>query len=241
MIFSYGLVLALFLLAPGLGAYAGLFFGAHRGAFRPGAPAPGSVLTLGIIVLGALFAHTLWAMICVADDLWAGAGGATLLRAVPSAYAVLSRGVIEHRASADGGIAVFLATSSGLTAAAFLLTTGLVRWAPARPFYMRLIYGWLTGLVEAADDEHVITAFVVTDIQHGPLSLGYQGSVLNMSVNADKQITAIVLRRAVAFYLKMDDAALARVTIPRDTPIAQIYLDRHQIKNIAFRVYEFED
>src|SRR5271165_3411721 len=121
MVFSYGLVLALFLLAPGLGLYAGLYAGAHRGAFRPAAPSPGSVLTLGIIVLGALFAHTAWALACVADGAWIAAGLPAIFPPAPNAYDVLLGMVIERRSLPPGGIAIFLATSSLLTAATFLL------------------------------------------------------------------------------------------------------------------------
>ena len=242
MVFSYGLVLALFLLAPGLGLYGGLYAGAHRGAFRPGAPSPGSVLTLGIIVLGALFAHTLWALVCAADAIWVTTGLPIIFPPTPNAYDVLLGAMVEHRSMGISGIAVFLTTSSLLTAGTFALTAWVVEWPPARPFYRSLVYGWLGGLVEAAsDDERFILAYVVTDLREGSRSLGYQGSVLNMTVNADKQITAVVLEEARAFYLRMDDDAVTHIPIPRDTPLAQLYLDGPQIKNIAFEVYAAED
>ncbi len=240
MIFSYGLVLGLFLLAPGLGTYAGLFFGVHRGAFRPGAPAPGSVLTLGVIVLGALAAHTLWALICAANDVWAAHGLPAPLPAIPSAYAVLLSAA-DHRALGGAGATVFLATCAALTAAAFGLTAWTVQWTPVRPLYMRLIYGWLSDLVERAGGEPFVNAFVVTDTQTGNLVLGYEGAVASLSVNADKQITAIVLSDAVAFYLRLGEAAVERIPIQRETPIALIYLEQRQVRNIAFRVYAFED
>jgi hypothetical protein len=242
MVFSYGLVLALFLLAPGLGLYGGLYAGAHRGAFRPAAPSPGSVLTLGIIVLGALFAHTAWSLVCAANGAWIAAGLPAILPRAPNAYDVLLDVVIGRHTSGAGGVAVFLATSSLLTAATFMLTASIVEWRPVRPLYRALVYGWLSDLVEAAvDDEHFILAYVVTDLKEGTRSLGYQGSVLNMTVNADKQITAIVLEEARAFYLKMDEDAVTHIPIPRDNPLAQIYLDGPQIKNIAFEVYAAED
>jgi len=242
MVFSYGLVLALFLLAPGLGLYGGLYAGAHRGAFRPGAPSPGSVLTLGIIVLGALFAHTAWALACAANGAWIAAGLPAIFPPTPNAYDVLLGAVVEHRSFGLGGIAIFLLTSSLLTAATFILTARIVEWPPAQPFYRPLVYGWLSGLVEAAsDDERFILAYVVTDLNEGRRSLGYQGSVLNMTVNADKQITAIVLEEARAFYLSLDEDAVTHIPIPRDTPLAQLYLDGPQIKNIAFEVYAAED
>jgi hypothetical protein len=242
MVFSYGLVLALFLLAPGLGLYGGLYAGAHRGAFRPGAPSPGSVLTLGIIVLGALFAHTLWALVCAADGAWIASGLPILFPPTPTAYDVLLGAVIEHRSAGLDGIVVFLATSSLLTAGTFALASWIVAWPAAQPLYRPLVYGWLAGLVEAAaDDEQFILAYVVTDIRDGARSLGYQGSVLNMTVNADKQITAIVLEEARAFYLRMDEDAVTHIPIPRDTPLAQLYLDGPQIKNIAFEIYAAED
>ena len=242
MIFSYSLVLALFLLAPGLGVYAGLFSGASRGAFRPGAPAPASVLTLGIIVLGALFAHTVWALACAANDAWADAGLPTALPALPNAYTVLVGAVIDHRGAGDRGIAVFLVTSSLLSVAAFVATTWVVGMRALRPLYLRLIYGWLSDLVAAAaDDGAFILAFVVTDIQAGDHSLGYQGGVLNMTVNDNKQITAIVLEDASAFLLKMDGESVEHVPVPRASPIAQLYLDAPRIRNIAFKVFAFED
>jgi hypothetical protein len=242
MVFSYGLVLALFLLAPGLGLYGGLYAGAHRGAFRPGAPSPGSVLTLGIIVLGALFAHTVWALVCVADAAWVSAGLPAFFPPTPNAYDVLLGAMIERRSSGPGGIAIFLATSSLLTAMNFLLTAWIADWGPARPLCRSLVYGWLSGLEAAtADDEQFVLAYVVTDIREGLLSLGYQGSVNYMTVNADKQITAIVLEEARAFYLKMEEKAVTHIPIPRDTPLAQLYLEGPQIKNIAFEVYALED
>jgi hypothetical protein len=242
MIFSYGLVLALFLLAPGLGLYAGLYAGAHRGAFRPAAPSPGSVLTLGIIVLGALFAHTAWALVCAANDAWTGAGLPAFFPPTSNAYDVLLGAVVEHHSTRSGGIAVFLLTSSLLTAATFLLTAWIVESPPARQFYGPLVYGWLADIVEAAArDGQFILAHVVTDIRDGPRSLGYQGSVLNMTINADKQITAIVLEEARAFYLRTDDDTVTHIPIPRDKPFAQLYLDGPQIKNIAFEVYALED
>ena len=242
MVFSYGLVLALFLLAPGLGLYGGLYAGAHRGAFRPGAPSPGSVLTLGIIVLGALFAHTAWALLCAVDGAWIVAGLPAIFPPTPNAYDVLLGAVVEHRSFGPGGIAVFLLTSSLLTTATFMLTAWMLEWPRARPFCRPLVYGWLSGLVEAAsDDERFVLAYVVTDLREGSRSLGYQGSVLNMTVNTDKQITAIVLEEARAFYLRMDEDAVTHIPIPRDTPLARLYLDGLQIKNIAFEVYAAED
>ena len=242
MVFSYGLVLALFLLAPGLGLYAGLFAGPHLGAFRPAPPSPGSVLTLGIIVLGALFAHTAWALICAGSGAWVAAGLPAFLPATPNAYDILLGAVIEHRLSGNDSIAIFLVTSSLLTAATFLMAAVVVELPFARTFYRFLVFGWLRTLVEAArDGEQFILAYVVTDVREGARSLGYQGSVLDMTVNADKQITAIVLEDARAFYLRMDDDAVTHIPIPRDTPFAQLYLDGPQIKNIAFEVYALED
>ena len=242
MVFSYGLVLALFLLAPGLGLYAGLYAGPHLGAFRPSPPSPGSVLTLGIIVLGALVAHTAWALICTAGDAWVAGGLPALFPPTPNAYDILLGAVIEHRVSGHAGVAIFLVTSSLLTGAMFLVTAVAVELPPTRRFYRFLVYGWLRSLVEAAgDDDQFILAYVVTDVREGARVLGYQGSVLNMTVNADKQITSIVLEDARAFYLRMDDDAVTHIPIPRDTPFAELYLDGPQIKNIAFEVYAVEE
>ena len=35
--------------------------------------------------------------------------------------------------------------------------------------------------------------------------------------------------------------AVTHIPIPRDTPLAQLYLDGPQIKNIAFEIYAAED
>ena len=148
---------------------------------------------------------------------------------------------IEHRPSDHDAIAIFLATSSFLTAATFVATSVAVEAPPVRRFYTLLVYGWLRSLVEAArDDEQFIVAYVVTDLSDGARSLGYQGSVLDLTINADKQITAIVLEEARAFYLTMEADAVSHVAIPRETPLAQLYLDGPQIKNIAFEVYAME-
>lgn len=242
MTFSYGLVLALLLLAPGFGAYAGLFAGVQSAAFRPGAPSPTSVLTLGIIVFGALLAHFAWSALCVADDAWAARGGPVLIRGAPNAYAVLFAGSgSDRRALGDVGVLSFLATTLLLTVASFTVTARAVRLRRLRPYALRLVYGWLAGLVGEPSDRRAVTAFVLTDTEREGAALGYEGVVLNMVVTADKEIAVVVLGEAESFSLRTTAEGVVRRQVPRRAPITQLYLDRSQIRNIAFRVYEVED
>ncbi len=242
MTFSYGLVLALLLLAPGFGAYAGLFAGVQSAAFRPGAPSPTSILTLGVIVFGALLAHLAWAAVCVADGVWAARGGPVWVRGVPDAYEVLFAGAGRDPAAlSDRGVLSFLATTLLLTAASFGAAAQAVRIGPVRPYALRLVYGWLAGLVGEPSDRRAVTAFVLTQADQDGSAAGYEGVVLNLVVTADKEIAVIVLGEAESFSLKTTNEGVVRRAVPRRAPITQLYLDRSQIRNVAFRVYEVED
>jgi hypothetical protein len=68
--FSFTLVLGLFLLAPGLAAFAGLYHGSKLGRIEAPPPPPGSILALSIVTVGAMVAHLVGALVFWLQDAW---------------------------------------------------------------------------------------------------------------------------------------------------------------------------
>jgi hypothetical protein len=237
--FSYNLLLALFLLAPGFGAYFGLFSATRQGRYQPSPPAPNSVLTLGVVVLGAMLAHAVLAVIYsaldygVARDWWRQSP----LPYMRGPYEILFSAAVAHSRVRNADVAVFLCCGIGLTglsgAAALWVRSG-----PLREAVGPLLYGWLGELVAAGiGPDTYVNAFVLTDIQVDGRYLGYEGVLENLTVSADKEITAVLLKQVETFYVRLDAEAVTRVPIPRERTIPQLYLERSQIKNIAFVPY----
>ena len=66
MTFSFGLIWAVLLLAPGLAAHAALFAGRDGAVIRATPPAPNSFGTIGIVVDAAAALHLVWATLAIA-------------------------------------------------------------------------------------------------------------------------------------------------------------------------------
>ena len=73
MTISGGLLLALFLLAPGLAFHAALFRPGILGIrFSP--PSPGSIASLSIVAFGSLIGHAAWSVLSAINDAYCAAG-----------------------------------------------------------------------------------------------------------------------------------------------------------------------
>lgn len=248
MTFSYNLVLALFLLAPGFAAFAGVFFTAQRdGRLHPAPPAPNSVLTLALVTLSALGLHALWATFLALQHLYVTTGCFSIpVPFEPNIYLDLLRaGAKEGHAppitSAD--IAFALASLVALSVIGYGLTVWIITSRFAEKHLRGYLYGWAGDLVQEIQDGEpdklrLVTAFVLTKTDHEGVAFGYEGLLRNLTLSADKEIASISLSEVTAFYVEMKPGAFKRVVLPRTSGIPTLYMEKAEIRNVAFQVYQ---
>ena len=238
---SVSLVLGLLLLAPGLATYAAIFHAGDVGPVRSPPPPPGSILTLAIITTGALVAHFSGALVLALQD-WGCArwGHCLVVGFRPDAYAVLADFASARRPIPVPDAVGILGTLLVLTVAAFVLTRQAAGLRPVAGALRGVLYGWLNEVVVARDANEVVLAHVLSDVQNDGSVVGYEGAVANMTTNAQKEITSILLSDCITFYLLVTLNGVDRIETEADEPIEQLYLDRDRIKNIAFERLRFE-
>lgn len=235
---SFALVVALFLLAPGFAAYAGLFTGSRSKSFQPASAAPGSLFALGFISVAAIFAHALAALLFWLNEVAFERAGGLAIGIEPNLYVALVALPGGDTALLSGQIVAILFGLVALCLAAFVAAVRAVRLDAVRARLTVQLYGWLSELVEAsrAPDRYV-SAFVLTDIEHDGQVLGYEGFLENLSVDSGKQIVSLLLSDSRRFRIRMSDAGVAREALPHEDTIALIYLEREHVRNVAFTVY----
>jgi hypothetical protein len=242
MSFSFTLVLGLLLLAPGLALFAAIYHGSHLGPVKSPPPRPGSILALAIISIGALFAHLAGATVFLVQDLVCHRRGACLaVDFNPNAYVVLFNAAHSAQAVTGAEVVCLLASLAVLTAATFAITrlAGASPWAPR--LLHGLLYGWLADVAVASGPDEAVLAYVLSDVQDGGTIVGYEGTVANMTTNADREISSILLAACETFYLRVTPKGVVRNKALRAESIPQLYLDQSRIKNIAFEKVRFEE
>lgn len=239
MTFSFTLVLGLFLLAPGFAVFAGLYHGSRLGPVESPPPPPGSILALSVVTVGALIAHLVGAVAFWAQDGYCTAWRCVTVDYDANVYAALFNIAVRKDDVTGLEVVSILATVGALTALAFLLVRWIVSLVAGQTGLKGLLYGWLGDLVIAESADEAVLAYVVSDVQEDGTVLGYEGVVANMTTNADKEITSILLTSCETFFLRVTQRGVIRREAGRTSPIEQLYLDRSRIKNVAFERLRF--
>jgi hypothetical protein len=235
--FSFTLVLGLFLLAPGLAAFAGLYHGSKLGRVEAPPPPPGSILALLIVTIGAMVAHLAGATAFWLQDLICSRAACFRVGYEPNVYAALFNVTIARGQFTGAQVVLILFTLVLLTGLAFVSARGVVGEKALRG----MLYGWLAEVALGQDRGEAVLAYVVSDVQEDGTVVGYEGVVANMTTNAEKEITSILLDSCEIFYLRVSQRGVARRKAERDSDIGQLYLDRSHIRNVAFERVKFAD
>jgi hypothetical protein len=230
------LLTALFLLAPGFGVFAGVYLTGLRRPFRPAPAAPGSLLALALVTIGALTAHVISAIPYAAQEVLCAAAACIEVPFQPNPYVTL----IDPRAAAMPGVSVAIALLHLLLVA--LIGLGIGRfgmWLAAKSSRIQsLFYGWTTELIDLASTRfHVINAFALTDVSKDELSLGYEGTLLDLRQDSGGKLLSATLGDAQAFVIELKDKTVARRRVPRDQPIPFMVLEAENVKNLALSIY----
>ncbi|MFC5342719.1 hypothetical protein ACETK8_06180 [Brevundimonas staleyi] len=227
---------ALFVLAPGLAVFAGLFLSKGKDVVHPAAPAPTSLISLAIVVFGALGTHSIAAVGLLLNDI---AGEFTEWR-VPFDPNVYRFFLGDRKADRLGTeIALLLVQLLGLSALGFLAARRVARNASPNSTLHALLYGWLSPVIgqlqpEAGYQKHLI-AWVVTDLEMSDLPIGYEGQVETISLTGDKQVAWLTLRNCETFVIGREGSA-RRQTVARETPIPRMQIEGGHITNLAYAV-----
>ena len=126
-----------------------------------------------------------------------------------------------------GGIAALTAFTYFITRAAVARS-----WWPFSK--EALLYGWLADVAVAGGANEAILAYVLSDVQNDGTVVGYEGAVANLTTNADREISSILLADCEVFYLRVGSVGVARRRGFATDAIPQLYIDKSRIKNIAF-------
>jgi len=241
--FSFGVIWAVILLAPGLATYSGLFVPSRALAFRPAPPSPNSLTTIGVVIGGALAAHMIWLTWLTYGNPFIVRSGLQLVRFAfdPNVYALTLSLLTSHTAVTVDALAYAMLHATGLTLAAYVAVRLSLRLKRVQSATEGLLYGHLAGLVRDLDERagFVVIAFVLTKVGDGPARVGYEGLVEKLSFGSDRVIAAITLSGASKFVMRFGYSGFARVPgqMPSDT-IDRLLIEQAQIENIAFNIYE---
>lgn len=227
---------ALFILAPGLAVFAGLFLSKGKDVIHPAAPPPASLISLGIVVFGSLAMHTSAAVVLALVDSF---GWLSRWRAAiePNVYRYFLGPRDFDRLGTE--TALLLVLLLVLSAGGFFLARLFGKKAGAGSTLHALLYGWLSPVIaqlepEAGYTKHLI-AWVVTDLALGDMAIGYEGQVETVSLTPEKQVAWITLTNCETFVLGKDNSA-RRHTVERETPIPRMQIEGPRIVNLAYAV-----
>lgn len=239
MSFGSGLILALLILSPGFSAFAGFYIGGLHRPFRPAPAAPGSILALGTITFGALAAHALGAWLFVGQEAACAAwGNCIAVSFEPNPYASMLAISLGEGEPSGPAVAALLSALLAMSAVGYLLGRSAV-WAAAKnPEFRSLLYGWADNLIHT--DYHVVSAFVVSDVQKDGFFLGYEGTVADLKQSADGEVKSIALADCERFLLIIDANGLTRQPVRRSV-ISFMVIEAENIRNIALNPYFFTD
>lgn len=231
------LLTALFLLAPGFGAFAGVYFTSLRRPFRPAPAAPGSLLALALVTVGALAAHGLSSIPYAIQEAACSVADCFTVAFQPNPYITLIDP--RHAVGAPGvSLTIALLHLAAVAALGFGLGWAGMKIASRYPSFQSFFYGWTEKLTRRAPTRyHTINAFVVTDIAHDQLSLGYEGTLLDLRQEASGKFLSATLRDVQAFVIELEATGIKRHKVPRRDPIPFMVLEAENVKNVALALY----
>jgi hypothetical protein len=231
------LLTALFLLAPGFGAFAGVYFTGLRRPFRPAPAAPGSLLALALVTVGALLAHGLSSIPYAIQESVCSAVRCIPVVFQPNPYVTL---IDPTAAMGAPGVSLMIALLHLALVAllGFGLGWGGMKVASGYRSFQSFFYGWTDELTNRAPTRyHAINAFVVTDVTHDHLSLGYEGTLLDLRQEASGKFLSATLRDVQAFVIDLQATEVKRTKVPRRDPIPFMVLEAENVKNVALALY----
>jgi hypothetical protein len=242
MSFSYTLFLALLLLAPGLGLWAGLRAGERSELISQAPEKPGSTFSLLVIVFGALIGHILLsALFAIQAGFCQWREQCFGLGFDPNIYRVILTNGRSAGVPSDGA---FVSWFVSLLLPALIV--GFVAyhasgWRWVRDLREASSFGWLKRWVDLARPANsFIIAYVVTTLEHDGANVAYEGIVENIALDDNRAIKMLVLSNCDRFLVRVSANRVERIDAEH-APIPLMQLESSNFINVAFEVFEDVD
>lgn len=197
-------VLTAALLLPGLIGLSLFYSSVGTPEVKVTPPPLGAVTSLAIVGILSVLAHAVWSLLLAINHV------------LPSLIALPPfdpyRLIFLPTGARASALDIF-AGMAGLTLACLCgAVIGRVADAGAVPWRGRSLFGWLYPIIEKARPaENYINAYVVTKIENGTDTLGYEGTVENLVLDEQRQIVGVTLINVSTFYLRMNKDGVKRV------------------------------
>ncbi|UYY58309.1 hypothetical protein [Sphingomonas sp. S2-65] len=242
MSFSYTLFLALLLLAPGLGLWAGLRAGERSELISQAPEKAGSTFSLLVIVFGALVGHILLSGLFAVQAGACGWSGRCLRVGFdPNVYRVILTNGRSAGVPSDGA---FLCWFVSLLLPAVIVGAVAYRasgWRWVRDLRETASFGWLKRWVDQARPANrFIIAYVVTTLEHDGANVAYEGIAENIALDDNRAIKMLVLSSCDRFLVRVRADTVERINAEH-APIPLIQLEASNFVNVALEVFEDVD
>jgi hypothetical protein len=194
-------------------------------------PPLGTVTSLAIVGIFAIIAHAAWSGLIAIN--------AILPACIPMPAWDPYRLIFQPSVSSASSVDIW-AGMSGLAMTCVLGgVIGHLAAAGSFAWRGRFLFGWLYPIIEkAAPPENYINAYVVTKIENGSDTLGYEGTVENLVLDEQRQIVGVTLINVSTFYLRMNQKGIHRVNAKSNLP--HLVLRESDYHNVALVVIRDE-
>lgn len=239
MSFSYTLFLALLLLAPGLGLWAGLRVGERSELISQAPEKPGSTFSLLVIVFGALIGHIfLSALFALQASFCSWASSCIASGFDPNVYRVI---LTNGRSVGTPTDVAFLSWFVSLLLPALIVGLFAYKassWRWVRDLREAASFGWLKRWVDLARPANsFIIAYVVTTLEYEGNHVAYEGIVENIALDDNRAIKMLVLSSCDRFLVRVHGNNVERIDVDH-APIPLIQLEASNFANVALEVFE---
>ncbi|WP_297506748.1 hypothetical protein [uncultured Caulobacter sp.] len=231
--------MALFLLAPGFAFVAGVYATGRSAIHEASPPPPNSIMALAMVTGGSLVAHTFAAAVFLLGHVLNSWTRWSWPAPDPNPYYQAM-----HLAGGDGtatsaSFAWILLLLTLLCVGTFLATRGVMSSPIGRSERVgSALYGWFWQ-IEKTQGAY---AYVLTQFENDHGTVGYQGLLEYVTLDAEKQISSLVLAHAEPFSLAiLEDRKVQRTATPRADRKLRVLLTKSEIKNIVYAPLVFED
>ena len=237
---SVSLVLAMVLfLSSGLGVYAGFFILGGSAQFKAAPPRPSSIVSFTIVVFGSVLTHAVASTLAFWLDRGHASWALAHLNHSPNPYEMALQLTADPKSVSGSAISYLLFWTAVIPIIATLLAWGTSYLFLRQRSIASFFYGWMEPIVrQAAPDENWVVAFVVTRITIGDHLVGYEGTVKEVTIDPDKQLTSITLVDVERFLLGRQGRSLRRQTPLESVPkIETLHIPSDRIENTAFTTF----
>jgi hypothetical protein len=199
-------------------------------------PPLNSALSIAIIGLASIAVHTFWALLLVGNSWFVGRSGPLLDMPAANPYLFLS-GDLKKFADYRDIYSLF----SGLIMVCIVgvLMGRVGAWCMQRTNQQQIFGGTLTNLFkEAEGPDALVTCYIVSKINHEGTILGYEGKVISLSQDSERNPIAVTMQGVTTFYLKFTDTGITRLTGSNE--LDWLVVNKENWENIAFKVFVVE-